>query len=41
MAALDQKGNVIDTDTKLSKVESFTFQDPEFGTIVVLPTAIN
>lgn len=41
MAALDQKGNLIDTDTKLSKVESFTFDTPDYGQITVLSSAIN
>lgn len=39
--ALDQKGQIIDTDTKLTKLESYTFEDPTYGTIKVLPYAIN
>ena len=39
--ALDPKGQIIDTDTKLTKLESYTFEDPTYGEIKVLPYAIN
>jgi len=41
ITAKDHRGDIIDTDTKLPKVEYFVFDTPEYGEIKVLPYAIN
>jgi len=41
LPAKDQNGNSIDTDSKLSKLETLTFDHSEYGEITVLYSAIN
>ena len=41
ITAKDHRSDIIDTDTKLPKVEYFVFDTPEYGEIKVLPYAIN